>query len=149
MTRILETKVFFSTKFERKSKKMNRILKQDAVSIPRRPAFIFATRILLRLISAVEEDIWQLPRVYFMFQFEVGWIQGKSFPSNRYAIGGDYARFTAFKSSFIDRERGEEEEVRVLKSFYYSVHEYLSPTELERLSTWLLMKLRNKRLRVV
>lgn len=43
MTRILETKVFFSTKFERKSKKMNRILKQDAVSIPRRPAFIFAT----------------------------------------------------------------------------------------------------------
>lgn len=56
MTRILETKVFFSTKFERK-KKMNRILKQDAVSIPRRPAFIFATRILLRLISAVEEDI--------------------------------------------------------------------------------------------
>lgn len=105
MTRILETKVFFSTKFERKSKKMNRILKQDAVSIPRRPAFIFATRILLRLISAVEEDIWQLPRVYFMFQFEVGWIQGKSFPSNRYAIGGDCARFTAFKNSFIDRER--------------------------------------------
>lgn len=47
-------------------------------------------------------------------------------------------------------ERGEEEgKVRVLKSFYYSVHEYLSPTELERLSTWLLMKLRNKRLRVV
>lgn len=94
-----------------KSKKMNRILKEDSVSIPRRSAFISVTRILLRLISAVEEDIWQLSRIYFTFQFEVGWIQGKSrFPSSRYAVGGDCARFTAFKSSFIDGWRGRREE---------------------------------------